>query len=595
MKPIRLSAALLLLLSVVRSSETRGAGPADRLLDLVPADASATLAVEDLKGHFRAVSGSDLVQGLRKLPAVQAWRESPRHAVLERSCAEIEQALGAPLASLRDDVLGEAVVLAIHVAPGQGLDQARGLLLVRPHDRALLERLLERLNSREEQGGPLLEVAQRSHHGQVYNVRRFQPGTKPDESYAFVGSDLFAWSNSEALVQGVLDRQGGGAGLGSDPRFRAVRAKLPARALASLYVNPRFLERALAADTRTKTPPEQRVHELLARNLGAVQYIGAALEWRNGLLLHTQEMIDPGKLDEPLRRWASLPGGRTAGLLARVPATALAVAAGEFALTAIFDELVSLVPPESRLTAQNAQVVLQGLFLGKDVRTEVLPCLGPGLLLYVDAPAPGTDSQMPLPIVLAVSLSDEVQERGVAAALDNALRTVLALYTLDPKRRELALQIQEHETGGVRVTSLCGDRILFSYAIGNGLLVFGNSAEAVAALCTGKPDTALKARLDRLRATYFPGADTFAFADLPRIAEVLASRRDVLAKRLAARSGCSETSARHDLDQAIALVSLFDAAIFSSAISPDFTSVHRTLGLIARETQGGQPGASPPR
>jgi len=577
------------LLVMCVAAAARGSGPADYLLRLVPPDAGATLAIEDLRGHAHDFCASPLADGLKQLPAVQDWLKSDRYRRFERARTEIEKTLDVPLTTIRDRLLGEAVVLSLHISPNDGPEQAQGLLLLRCRDRAWLDRLIARLNDAEKQGGPLVDVSQRTHRNATYWVRTFRPGTKPHEYYAIVGADSFAWSNSESVMEGVLDRKAGLApGLGDDANFRKVRDLLPDRAVASLFVNPRFLERLMAADPRQKTTAEEQVSALIARNLAAVDYAGAALEWRDGFVLHTHEAIDPSKLDEPLRRWGDRQGADPSPLLSRVPATALALAAGHFDFGAIHDSLMSLVPEADRLRVENGVALLRGLLMGKDLRTEILPCLGPSVLVFADSPRAGGDQPGHPAVVVAVNLCGEAGDRGVPAALDNALRSFLAFYALDPARKELHLRVESRESSGVRLTSLSGGRPFFTYAIENGLLVFGTSADAVAEYCASGSHSGAGAQFERFRATYFPTVETFAYLDLQKLFELADARRTPLAEQLATRHGRSVAAARHDLDQALALMNLFEGAFATSTIDRGFTAVHRTLGLIARNpTSGG--------
>lgn len=587
MRPNR--SLVLVLLGLSTAASARGAGPAEGLLQLVPPDAGATLTIEDLRGHAREFCDSPLAQQLGRLPVVQSWLASDALRKLRQARAEIEKAMDLPLGSIRDQVLGEAVVLAIHLAPDETADRARGLLLLRVRDRVLLDRLVERINSAEMQGGLRVEVSPRSHRQVSYWARKFPPGTKSDEFYTIVGDDAFAWSNSEDLIRGVIDRKAGAPGLAGEPRFRKVRDGLPTRSFASVFVNPRFLERLMAADTRSKEPAEERLWALLTRNLAAVEFAGAALEWRNGFLLHSHESIDPSRLDESLRRWPQRPGG-PAPLLGRVPATALALVAGHIDFNAIYDVAMGLVPDADRLRVDNVLTLARGMLMNKDPRTEVLPCLGPGVLIYADSPGAGPGARWPL--VVAVSLCEDAASKGVAAALDNALRTMLAVYALDPKQKDASLRIEAQESLGVRLTVLRGTRPFFAYAVDRGLFVFGNSVDAVAGYCAGATKAGAGSRFARFRAEYFPERDTFAFVDLPQLYDVASARREALGRLLAAREGRPEADARHDLDQVLALVHLFEGAFATSAIDPNFTSVHRTLGLIARDPIP-QPTSSP--
>ena len=64
---------------------------------------------------------------------MRAWLDSEQHRQFEQSRAQIEAALGATLTDLRDELVGDAVVLALRLPPQDPVDasQARGLLLFR--------------------------------------------------------------------------------------------------------------------------------------------------------------------------------------------------------------------------------------------------------------------------------------------------------------------------------------------------------------------------------------------------------------------------------------------------------------------------------
>src|SRR5690606_26076309 len=98
--------------------------------------------------------------------------------------------------------------------------------------------------------------------------------------------------------------------------------------------------------------------------------------------LHSHEAIDPGQLDEPLRRWASRPGDASA-LLRRLPPAPLLVAAGRIDFAALTEEVMSLLDGDQQAKAENLLTVLSGLLLGKDPRSEILPNLGPGVIAYL--------------------------------------------------------------------------------------------------------------------------------------------------------------------------------------------------------------------
>jgi hypothetical protein len=573
-------AVLALGLILALAATTRAAGPAEALFRLVPPDAGLTLAIEDLRGHARQFLDSALADGLRQLPAVRAWFASDRFRGFQRAQAEIEKALGENLARIRDDLLGDAVVLTVHLPPGGRQEDARGLLLVRVRDRALLDRLVQEVNAAQKNKGELERVTEHARGASVYYARELR--NRPAEYFATFDDNTFAWSNSEALVQGVIDRKTGDRpGLGDEAPFLRVRRRLPERSAVSLFVNPRFLATVLASAPKSSKPADARIAALLGRQVQAMDYLGAAIEWRDGVILHVEEALDPKKLDPWLRNWAAQTSSNP--LAHALPSAALAVATAHVDFPAVLDVVRALMPESERPRLDNLLLALNGLLLGNDPTALLAyPHAGPGLLAYVEPPG-APDARPFLPVVFVVNLGEDQDpvagaEPAAAAPLDNALRTLLALRALDVKQGE-PLRVETREVGGRKVTMLSGSSP-FAYAIASGRLVLGNSAEAVARAFTQPLRS--NSGFTRLQATYFPKVESFACVDLEAVYQLADAHRPWLVRRIAAKHQQPEADAARDLDQALALVHLFRSAFLTSAIAPDATSIHRSLGLIAK-------------
>jgi hypothetical protein len=576
-------------LTLVLAASALASGPADPLLKLVPPDAGLTLAVEDLRGHAREVLASPLAERLGRLPAVQGWKSSENFRGLRRSVARVEALLGDDLAALRDGLLGEAVVLTLRLPPGGAPDSARGMLLVRAPDRDMLRRLVEGVDAAQLKSGALRRVSERRRGGAAYRVREHPPGTKPDEYYAWLdGGGTFAWSNSEELVLGAIDRQAAGAGgLADLPAFQDVRRGLPGRSAASLFVDPRFLERQLAQAPRPSRPQDERFLAMVSGYLAAVPYAGAALEWRGRdgvVVLHTHEAVDPSKLGPNLKHWAARPEPAEPGLR-RVPTTALAVASAQVDFVTLLDILQRLTLEPAQPKLDNLRLMLRGLLLGRDPRDAVAPHLGPGTTAYLERPDAEGAPPRP-PFVLAVRLAATPEGAKSAEAVDNALRTLLALTALDPKNGGGRFRVDTRDVAGASVVSLGGlSPSPFAYAVHDGRVVLGTSADAVARALAAQaePGASASGRFGQLRERYFPGASSSLCVDLRALHAFADARRPALARRLAARRNRPEADAARDLDQALALIDQFEAAYLTTAVDPAFTAVHRTLGLIARE------------
>jgi hypothetical protein len=570
----------------------QGAGPAEGLFRLVPPDAAATLAIEDLRGHAREFLGSPVAEGLQRLPEFQTWLASDRFAQFEQARQRIEHALGESLTTVRDELLGDAVVLTLRTGPNGRPEEARGLFLARVRNRPLLEKLLRDLNAAQQRSGELARTTRRNHSGVSYWCREFQPtprGQRPAEYLTVLADNCFAWSNAEDLILGVIDRSAGKArSLADEPRFQRVRRRLPEPAAISLFLDPLFLTRVLAASTRPpKRPVVDRASALVGRYLGAMDYLGAALQWRDGLVLQTEELLDPDKLDPWVRRWAARPPER-APSLSRVPATALAVASVQADFVALLDVLRLIIPEPQQQRLENLILTLNGLLLGRDLQAEILPQMGPGVIAYAEPP--GADRTSPEEGFSKVFIVGLASATGLTDALENALQTFLSSYALDPRHGGGQLRLESREVAGRTVTALTPSSPL-AFAVENDRLILGSTRAAVARALTSTT-TPAAASLEALRTREFPQAGSFLWLDLARLHDDLVSRRPAIVARLAARNHSSVEKADRDLDQAVALTTLFQQAYATSRIEPDATAVHRALRLIARPTAA--PRGSPP-
>ena len=122
---------LILLATAARAVEP--VSPARELQKLIPPDASVVLTVEDLRGQVRELLASRLAAEFPKLPTVKAWFDSEKYEQLETARDQIEGVLQAKLTEIRDQIVGDAVVLALRLPPDSPFDpsQARGILALK--------------------------------------------------------------------------------------------------------------------------------------------------------------------------------------------------------------------------------------------------------------------------------------------------------------------------------------------------------------------------------------------------------------------------------------------------------------------------------
>jgi hypothetical protein len=597
------------------------------LLKLIPPDAGVVLTVDDLRGQVRELLASRLAAEFQKLPAVKAWFDSEKYEELERARDNIEGAFEVPLTGIRDQVLGDAVVLALRLPSDPPFDpsRARGILALKAGDPALLKRLIDKVNTIQQQNGEIAEVAERVAGDTHYFVRVYPDGSgRLAEAYVLFPDGTFAISNATGLVSDLIGRKtarGGGrtpapASLAEQPRLQALDRQLPEGALARLFVDARLAERLLKNAPQPKSPGEQRGVALIRRYIEALDFAGAALVARDGrLALHTAETFEPRKFQDLFGRSpaGSSPSG---GQLVRLPSTTLAVGSLDVDLASLHEFLTRLVPEPDQPRLANLETALSGIFLGQDLRTRILPGLGPRILAFVDAPADsdlGTASdsrgagKWPFPTVLALELgtggdrpwstaaSTETPRASVAAAVDNAMRTLFAVLTLDEKRAHGRSRIVAREVAGVTVTTLDPPTPL-AYAVDRAShrLILGTSPDSIARYLQAGSAPEANARFRRLQAAAFPGAHSFLCVDLAGVEAMAEKHRDRLTKMIARKEGRSADSVSRDLDQAIALAHLFDAAFVTSRIDPASATIHHTLGLLARQAGPNTPSTSRP-
>jgi hypothetical protein len=585
------------------------------LVNLVPPDSGVVLTVDDLRGEVRELLSSRLADEFRKLPIVKAWLDSEKYEQLENARDQIEGVLQASLAEIRDQILGDGVVVALHLPLDTPVDpqRARGILLFKAGDRALLKRLIDVINTTQKGNGELAAVADREWHQSPYFVREFAARTgRPAEVYASFPDGTFAYSNSESLIHEVIDRKSGkvagtpagGSSLGSSASFQALDRRLPERAFLRLFVNPRMVESLLRSGSQTRSPG----HELIERYVGAMESAGAALVVRDDrIAIHTAEVLDNRKFHDLLGRVGGGPA-RSAIQLGRLPGTTLAVVCLDVDFADLYESLVRMVPEADRMRVANVETILRGILLGQDVRSRILPALGPRVLAYVEAPqtwdakaeASGSPAaRWPFPTVFALELRGESgggtpgngsgpARPSISAALENALDTLLAVTTLDEKRARGRSRIVSREVAGVAVKSLDPPLpVVFGVDHKGHRLVVGNSANAVSRYLEPGSDTAAGARFQRLHDLAFPEAQSFMCVDLAAVESMIAQHREGLAQSIAAGQARSREEVASDLDRVIDLSKLFDAAYLTNRIDDSSATVYHSIGLLARRADAG--------
>jgi hypothetical protein len=581
------------------------------LLRLIPHDSGVVLTLDDLRGQVRGLLASRLAGELQKVPAVRAWFDSEKYQQLETARDQIEGMLHAKLTEIRDQVLGDAVVFALRLPSDGPADPARaqGIVLLKAHDPALLKRLIDLFNTIQRNNGEITAVVERKRGEIPYSVRQFPAGSNhaPDAYVAFADG-TFAISNSEDLVGAVIDRKTATvqsasrspAALDAIEKFRLLGQKLPDRTLARLVIDAHLVERLI----KNSPHPRSSGEALIERYVGALESVGAALVIQDDrMTLQTAEVFDPRTIPEILSR--STAASSRAPAIDRVPDTTLAIASVQVDFAALYKLLLPMVPELEQWRLANAESVLQGILLGQNLETRIMPGVGPRVLAFLDVPVdwePKSEAGVspnrgwPFPSIIAVELATDLEAKpapggpssctSVADAIDNALNTILAMMSLDEKRAQAHPRIVTRVVAGVLVKSL-DPPFPFAYAVDRPghRLVIGNSVAVVEGYLAAGSDPRAGSRFRRLQATAFADASSFFCLDLAAVQTAIERHRSRLIEMIASNEHRERQDVTRDLDQMLNLAKLFDAAYLTSRIDFASSTVFHILGVLVRPVE----------
>jgi hypothetical protein len=371
----------------------RAATPRDELLRLVPDSVGFCLIVQDLRGHAAAWQSSPLLEQLRRSPLAIKIHQSDDLKKLDRLEARMKDKLGLDWARLRDDLLGDALVLVYRPGPPDKPEQEQGLFLVRARNTRVLTELIERLNKVQKEDGGLRELEERRHNGIAY-YRRVERGRPP--SFYYVNGPIVAVSEQEEILRECMDCDRLRATDAIPEVARRLHELGADRALLAMWLNPRAFDADV--ESKVESAPGDRVATVkhFARYWKALESVVLSLtpsERDINLSLGIRARAE--KLPPPARRLFH-EASASADVWRRFPEQALFAMGGRIDGVALFDVLGGFLSAENRQSLQSGLNRQVGALLGEeDFARDVLPLLGPDWGFCVLAPAAGDKSWLP--------------------------------------------------------------------------------------------------------------------------------------------------------------------------------------------------------
>jgi hypothetical protein len=504
------------------------------LLSLIPDDFAVCFVLHDLKGNAIRWEKSDWLKSFRASALGKSLLEGPEMRQLERVQADLKKHLDLDWPTLRDDLLGDTLILAYTPGPKSQPDDERGLFLLHARKPERLRQLIDRLNEAQKSSGELKELTELQYRGNAY-YRRKQDGKT---QFYFVKDSLLAFTGKEELLRAFFDRRAGPA---NESRWvkRFKQAGVD-QAILSMCVNPRALDAELAANSKKDDPFPTYWRALDA--IFVTLAIQDAAELRLSIQAHT----------ELLPKWAGSTFTRTAPispLWDLFPEQSIMTIAAQTDFAGLGDTLKMLMPETDRKKLTSDWKGSVGAIVQLDLFNDLLPNIGPDWGVCV---LPSKDAKQLPQAIVALAVKPGSTKQPVDQRLVKAIEIFASIAVLEhnknnpnaPIRLETVLQ------GKTDVKFLAGEKafplgIAPAFALKDGFLLVASAPEAIERfkLPGKKPSDRRETPLVRISA--------------PELARLLEQRREHILSSL------PQKDAKQHLENVIGLLRMFDQLTLS--------------------------------
>lgn len=369
----------------------RAAGPRDELLRLVPDDVALCTIVQDLRDCSTALSQSPLAEEFRKSWIGQAVRLSPEMTRLAEMEKQFKDATGVDWPQLRDEVLGDAVVLAYRPGPPGKPEQEQGLLLIRARNPQLLATLVERLNAAQKKAGDLEKLEEREHAGVKYFCR-FEKKQVP--YFYWINGPVLAVSPQEAMLHRAidLDKRAVAPDREAPPLARRLRQLGLDKAFLTLWFNPSAFAPELESRAAAGNAAEAAFLKAFLSNWKGLDDVALFAKPEEQLEFGLAVRARSAALSPGLRKFLA-EAGKPSELWKTFPDDALLAVAGRIDAPALLDAIAEFLPDDTRKSFRDA-LAKGNVPFGKVVK-DVVPNLGPDAGLCITAPKAGDKAWLP--------------------------------------------------------------------------------------------------------------------------------------------------------------------------------------------------------
>ncbi|HLN28976.1 MAG TPA: hypothetical protein VK395_14610 [Gemmataceae bacterium] len=556
----RLSGFLISIFSAfVLGNALASAGtPRNELLRLVPEDVGFCVLIEDLSGHGNALVNSPFLKLFLASPAgakVAHGEEAQKLSLVDEF---LQKKLHLNAMQLRDEILGDALVLAYRPGPVEQPEQEQGLFLIRARNSKLLADLIDRLNEIQKKSGDLQGLEECTYHDKKYQRRVEKKAT----NYYYLHGPVLAFANEERILHELIDLDGKTSSAAEPFIARQLAMLGPKKPLAALWLNPRAFEKALQKKADAAQGTQAASLKTLLKYWKAVEGVVFAITLQEdfGVSVAVRSRVE--LLPASARRFLSTAAERT-DLWERVPKDAILAVGGRINVAALLEVLGEFMTEEARGSVRTVAEGSLGAVFGKDALKGILPQIGPDWVCFMVAPPPADKNWFPR-CLAAIRVGPGKGEAPAGTALGNALNSLatLAVFSVNGGHPG-ALSLNSTMQGKVEVKYVVNDEdfppgLQPAFALNEGHLLLASSPEAISSFSpTPAPsEKSYPAETPILR---------FSFRELARF---IKERRELLVAFLAKKNQLSPEATSQGLDQFLAAIEFLDAIEINQRCEP---------------------------
>jgi hypothetical protein len=541
--------AVFLGVVLVLAAPAQASAPRDELLRLVPDDAGFCFVVQDLRAQAQALHQSPFADEVRQSAIGKAASNAPEFRKLLAVEKYFQDQFGINWPRLRDDILGDAVVLAYWPGPAGRPELEQGLVMIRTRDAQVLTGLI----------GTFLDVLKKTGistplESRKYNDVDYSLWNDGKRTTFFYARDAVAiLSHHEDLLRRVIDLDRQPAGKGDRLVSRQLQRLGLDKALAALWINPRAFEPEMEQKAAEAAGIEGGVRKTLLTYWKALDGIAlyAALHQAD-LEMGLAFLVEEARLPSPARQVLARKG-QASELWRFFPQNALLTVAARIDSVRLTEMASTFLTEPARKAFREMVDRYASASLGSDVARDVVPCLGPDVGFCV-LPPPAAEKQAWFPSLIgALRVQPGKQEPPLERTLLTAVNTLavfvgVAYNSTHTDQMVLSSEMQDK----VEVKFMTNARFFPSgvqpaFAFKDGYLVVASSPAAV--------------QMFRVNAAPIPeaaGEIPWLRLSLHEVCRYLQGKREHFADQIAQKDGVSREEATRRLNDGLAFLGLFD-------------------------------------